>query len=154
MLPCQQCQVWYIFVCFVFLETIILKIIHLIVLIFSHIKFMIPKYVPALRFVNVFLCSTGNAPVSCNPCPARTPPPHAYRDGRGIAGLMCGTVTFWVPRLSQLSAGLVTLCKYTPVEFTVIKSRAMTLSRSPQCRAFSRAVMDNTLLSRGWHKIL
>ena len=30
------------------------------------------------------------------------------------------------------------LRKYTPVEFTIIKSRAMTLSRSPQCRA----VMD------------
>ena len=29
-----------------------------------------------------------------------------------------------------------------PVEFTLIKSRAMILSRSPQCRAFSRAVMD------------
>ena len=28
------------------------------------------------------------------------------------------------------------------MEFTFIKSRAMTLSRSPQYRAFSRAVMD------------
>ena len=28
------------------------------------------------------------------------------------------------------------LRKYTPVKFTLIKSRAMTLSRSPQCRAF------------------
>ena len=28
------------------------------------------------------------------------------------------------------------------MEFTLIKSRAMTLSRSPQYRAFSRAVMD------------
>ena len=28
------------------------------------------------------------------------------------------------------------------MEFTIIKRRAMTLSRSPQYRAFSRAVMD------------
>ena len=46
-----------------------------------------------------------------------------------------------------VSAGLVRLRKYTPVEFTIIKSRAMNLSRSPQCRAFSRAVMDEKLLS-------
>ena len=37
--------------------------------------------------------------------------------------------------------GLVILHEYTPVEFTIIKSRAMTLSRSLQCRAFSWAVM-------------
>ena len=43
-----------------------------------------------------------------------------------------------------------------PVKFTLMKSRAMTLSRSPQCRAFSRAVMDEKSLSplfpvgRGW----
>ena len=36
---------------------------------------------------------------------------------------------------------------YTPVKFTLIKSRAMTLSRSPLCRAFSRAVMDERSLS-------
>ena len=34
-------------------------------------------------------------------------------------------------------AGLVTLRKYTPVEFTIIKSSNVTLSRSLQCRAFS-----------------
>ena len=34
------------------------------------------------------------------------------------------------------------LLKYSPMEFTFIKCRAMTLSRFPQCRAFSRAVMD------------
>ena len=33
------------------------------------------------------------------------------------------------------------------MEFTLRKSRAMTLSRSPQCRAFSRAVMDEKSLS-------
>ena len=43
----------------------------------------------------------------------------------------------------------------TPVEFTVIKSRTMTLTRSLQCRAFSRAVIDQKTLSplfpvRGW----
>ena len=35
----------------------------------------------------------------------------------------------------------------TPVEFTIIKSRAMTLSRSPHCRSFSRAVLDEKSLS-------
>ena len=40
------------------------------------------------------------------------------------------------------------ITQITPVEFTIIKSRAMTFSRSPpQCRAFSRAVMDEKLLS-------
>ena len=34
-----------------------------------------------------------------------------------------------------------------PVEFTIIKSRAMTLSRSPQCRAFSRAMTDEKSLT-------
>ena len=34
------------------------------------------------------------------------------------------------------------------MEFTIIKSRAMmTLSKSPQCRAFSRALMDEKSLS-------
>ena len=33
------------------------------------------------------------------------------------------------------------------MEVTLIKSRAMTLSRSPQCRDFSRAVMDVKSLS-------
>ena len=65
-----------------------------------------------------------------------------YRDGREIAGLMCGAMTFWVPPQYQVNAGLVILRKYSLVKFTLIKSRAITLSRSPQCRAFSRAVMD------------
>ena len=46
-----------------------------------------------------------------------------------------------------VSARLVILRKYTSVEFTIIKSRAMTLSNSPQYRAFSRAVMDEKSLS-------
>ena len=33
------------------------------------------------------------------------------------------------------------------MEFTLVKSRAMTLSRSPQYRAFSRAVVDEKSLS-------
>ena len=38
---------------------------------------------------------------------------------------------------------VVILCKCTPMEFIIIiKSRAMSLSRSPQCGAFSRAGMD------------
>ena len=43
--------------------------------------------------------------------------------------------------------GLVILRKYTPVEFTIIKSQAMTLSRCPQRRALSRALMDEKSLS-------
>ena len=39
------------------------------------------------------------------------------------------------------------LCKYTPVKFTFIKSRAMTISRSLQRWAFSRALMDEKSLS-------
>ena len=35
----------------------------------------------------------------------------------------------------RVSAGLVILRKYAPIEFTIIKSGAMTLSRSPQWRA-------------------
>ena len=77
-----------------------------------------------------------NAPVICNHCPT------SYRDGRGIAGLMCEVVTFLAPLQCRESAGLVILCRYTPVEFTVIKSRAMTLSRSLQCKSYSRDVMD------------
>ena len=57
-------------------------------------------------------------------------------------GLMCGAMTFSVPPQYRVNAGLVILRKYSPVKFTLIKSRAITLSRSPQCRAFSRAVMD------------
>ena len=48
-----------------------------------------------------------------------------------LAGLMCGAVTFVFPPQCRVSAGLVILCKYTLVEFTIIKSRALTLSRSP-----------------------
>ena len=82
------------------------------------------------------------------PLPSLPPPPkHTYQDGWGIAGLMCGAVTFRVPLQCRVNAGLVILCKYTPLEFTIIKSRAMTLSRSPQCRAFSRAMMDEKSLS-------
>ena len=82
-----------------------------------------------------------NAPVICNLCPP------TYGDGWGIAGLMCGAMTFWVPPQYRVNAGLVIWRKYTPVKFTLIKSRAMTLSRSPQCRAFSRALMDEKSLS-------
>ena len=37
--------------------------------------------------------------------------------------------------------------KYTPVKFTITKSRALTPCRSPQCRAFSTAVMDEKWFS-------
>ena len=45
------------------------------------------------------------------------------------------------------SNGLMLLHKHTPVEFTIIRSRVMTRSRSPQYRAFSWAVMDEKSLS-------
>ena len=35
----------------------------------------------------------------------------------GIAGLMCGAMTFWVPPQYRVSAGLVILRKYTPRNF-------------------------------------
>ena len=63
--------------------------------------------------------------------PAPPPHTHTYGDGRGIAGLICGAMTFCVPPQCRVSAGLVILRKYIPVEFTLRKSRAMTLSRSP-----------------------
>ena len=52
-----------------------------------------------------------------------------------------------MPGYCRANAGLVILRKYTLVEFTIIKSRVMTLSRSPQCRVFSRAVIDEKLLA-------
>ena len=79
--------------------------------------------------------------------PAPLPPPPTYGDGQGVARLMCGAMTFWIPPQYRVNAGLVILRKYTPVKFTLIKSRTMTLSRSLQCRAFSRAVMDEKSLS-------
>ena len=63
------------------------------------------------------------------------------------AGLMCGAVTFPVPPQCRVSAGLVVLRKYTPMEFTIIRSRATTPSKTSQCMAFSRAVMDEKSLS-------
>ena len=53
-----------------------------------------------------------------------------------------------LPPQCRVSAGLMILRKYTPMESTIIKSRAMTLSRSPQYRAFSRAVMDKSRCPR------
>ena len=63
------------------------------------------------------------------------PPPHThtYGDGR-IAGLICGAVTFWVFPQCRVSAGLVMLSKYTPVEFTIIKgcSTGLWLMKTPR----------------------
>ena len=84
-----------------------------------------------------FQTALHNALVICNHCSP------SYGDGRGIAGIMCEAVTFWVA-----SAGLLMLCKYTPEDFTFIKSRAMTISRFPQCWAFNRALMDEKSLSQ------
>ena len=57
------------------------------------------------------------------------------------------------PPQCRINAGLVMLHKYTPMEFSVLKSRAMT-PQVPLCRAFSRAVVDENSLSSlfpvGW----
>ena len=52
-----------------------------------------------------------------------------------------------LPLQCRVSAGFVIVHKYTQVEFTIIKSTAMTRSRSRQCRTFSRAAMNEMLLS-------
>ena len=70
----------------------------------------------------------GNAPVICNHCnppSPRCPPPTHIWGWAGDRGLRCGAVTFWVPSQCQVSEGFV-ICKYTPMKFTIIKSRAMT----------------------------
>ena len=73
---------------------------------------------------------------------APSPHPHLLGwAGYSRANVWWGSVLSSSPR----SAGLVILHTYTLMEFTVIKSRALTLSRSPQYRAFSRAVMDEKL---------
>ena len=78
-----------------------------------------------------------NAPGICIHCP--TP---RLRGWAGDSGAnVQGSDLFSYPAVPG-SAGLVILRENTPVKFTIIKSRAMTLSRSPQCRAFSRALMD------------
>ena len=41
------------------------------------------------------------------------PPLPTYGDRQGIAGLMCGAMTFWLPPQHRVSAGLVILRKYT-----------------------------------------
>ena len=57
-----------------------------------------------------------HVPVICNHC-------HHLRGwAGGIAGLMCGAVTFLVPPQCRASTGLVIFRKYTPVEFNIIKS--------------------------------
>ena len=96
--------------------------------------------------IRVRKCTSHNAPVICNHC-ARPPP---YGDGRGIVGLKCRAVTLEFPRSAGLSAGLVTLRKYTPMEINIIKSRAMTLSRSPQCRALMDEKPLSPPLPRRW----
>ena len=62
------------------------------------------KYDPANYRPVSLTCICCNAQVICNPAPPPT----------GIAGLMCGAMTFWVPPQYRVSAGLVILRKYTP----------------------------------------
>ena len=64
---------------------------------------------------------------------------------------MCGAVNFWphpTPAVLGKCQACDILCKYTPMEFTIKKSRAMTLQQVPAvCRAFGRAVMGEKSLS-------
>ena len=73
-----------------------------------------------------------NAPVICKPCP----PPTTYGDGRGIAGLMCEAMTFWVPPQWRVSAGLVILRKYTPSGIYSYKEQGYDSQQVPAVQGF------------------
>ena len=82
-----------------------------------------------------------------------TDTPHTYGDGRGNSRANVGAVTSRVlqlPLQCRACDVIIVMQIYARRiyynKFTIIKSRPMTLSRSPQCRAFSRAVMDEKLL--------
>ena len=63
-----------------------------------------------------------------------------------IAGIMC--------RAAPRSAELVLLHKYIPSGKKLYeKSSALTVSRPPQCRAFSRVVMDEKLILLSVHAL-
>ena len=109
-------------------------------------KFFPPFWTTALHYT-MWRYSQNEAVFIMHQSFVTTAPPPTYGDGQGIGGLMCRAVTFWVAPQCRVSAGLVMLRKYTPVEFTFIKSTAMTIRKSPQCWAFSRALMDETSLS-------
>ena len=79
----------------------------------------------------ICLSHVNYAPVICN----HLPPP-TYGDGRGVTGLMCGVVTFWVPPQCRVNAGLVILHKYTPMEFTILQSRAFDSQQVPAVQGF------------------
>ena len=76
--------------------------------------------------------------------------------GRGKAGLMCGANVRGSDLLS--STAVAGKCRATditqiyPLEFTIIKDRDMTLSKSPEYRAFSRAEME--VVTNDWCIIL
>ena len=89
-----------------------------------------------LTFNQIFFPLSKYAPVKCTHC-------SHLGNGRGIAGSLCGAMALLVP--PQCRASDIT--QMYPLEFTIIKNRAMTLSRSPKCRALSRAVMDGKSLS-------
>ena len=76
-------------------------------------------------------------PWPCNPCPL------TYRDGRGIAGLMCGAMTFWIHPQYWVSAGL---WYYVNIPRGIYFYKEQGYD-SQQVPAFSRAVMDEKSLS-------
>ena len=67
---------------------------------------------------------------------------HTYGDGRrGIEGLMCGVVTFQVPPHPPAVPGKYRDCDISQIYhigITIIKTKATTLIRFPQCRAFQK----------------
>ena len=79
---------------------------------------------------------------------ATLPPPHTHLRGwAGESGAnVRGSDLFSSPSVSGMCRAS-DLMQIYPMECTVTKSRAMTLSKSPQCRAFSWAVMDEKSLS-------
>ena len=60
--------------------------------------------------------------------------------------LLTGTLSLNSNKTVPAKCRACDITKYAPFEFTIIKSWAMTLSRSSQCRAFSRALMAEKLL--------
>ena len=73
-----------------------------------------------------------SATVICNHCT----PPTIYGDGRGIAGLMCGAMTFWVPPQYRVSAGLMILHTDIPLLIYYYKEQGYDSQQVPTVQGF------------------
>ena len=98
-------------------------------------------YLSYLSMLQLFRCY---APVICNHPP--TPSPYLRGWVVDSGANVRGSDLFSSLAVSGMCLAS-DLMQIYPMEFTITKSRAMTLSRSPQCRALSWAVMDEKLLS-------